>query len=149
MNCSEAWLEFRLGVSLVKNKHKHLEFLQGAINRMASNLFLLKGWTITLIAALFALSAKDANQTYVLIAYFPTLIFWTLDGYFLSQERRFRALYDYVRKLEEDQIDFSMDTSAFKTDWRNTWIGAMFSRTLAIYYGALMLIMLGLWFLIT
>lgn len=74
---------------MMDNKHKHLEFLQGAINRMASNLFLLKGWTITLIAALFALSAKDANKAYVLIAYFPALLFWVLDGYFLSQERRF------------------------------------------------------------
>ena len=33
------------------NKQKHLECLQGAINRTAGNLFLLKGWTITLIAA--------------------------------------------------------------------------------------------------
>ena len=43
------------------NKHKHLEFVQAAVNRMAGNLFLLKGWSITLIAALFALAAKDAN----------------------------------------------------------------------------------------
>lgn len=130
------------------NKHKHLEFLQGAINRMASNLFLLKGWTITLIAALFALSAKDANKAYVLIAYFPALLFWVLDGYFLSQERRFRALYDHVRKLDENQIDFSMDTAPFKNEWRNTWLGAMLSKTLVTYYGALLIIMLGLLYVI-
>jgi hypothetical protein len=124
------------------NKHKHLEFLQGAINRMAGNLFLLKGWTITLIAALFALSAKDSNQAYVLIAYFPTIVFWILDGYFLAQERRFRALYDHVRKLSEAEIDFSMDTAPFRKDWRNTWRGAMLSSTLATYYGSLGLIML-------
>lgn len=131
-----------------KNKLKHLEFLQGAVNRMAGNLFLLKGWTITLIAALFALSAKDSNQAYVLIAYFPALVFWILDGYFLSQERRFRALYDHVRKLDESQIDFSMDTSPFKNETRNSWGGAMLSRTLVMYYGALALIMLGLLFAI-
>jgi hypothetical protein len=130
------------------NKQKHLEFLQGTINRMASNLFLLKGWTITLIAALFALSAKDSNRAYVLIAYFPALVFWILDGYFLSQERRFRSLYDSVRKLDEDKIDFSMDTTPFKTEWRNSWAGAMLSKTLATYYGVLVVIMLGLLFLI-
>lgn len=43
----------------MENKQKHLEFIQMAINRMASNLFLLKGWTVALIAALFALAAKD------------------------------------------------------------------------------------------
>jgi hypothetical protein len=132
----------------MENKHKHLEFLQGAINRMAGNLFLSKGWTITLIAALFALSAKDSNKAYALIAYFPALVFWILDGYFLSQERKFRALYDHVRMLDENQIDFSMDTGPFKDETRNTWAGAMLSRTLLIYYGSLAIIMLALLLLI-
>jgi hypothetical protein len=127
-----------------ENKRKHLEFIQAAVSRMAGHLFLLKGWTITLIAALFALSAKDSNKAYVLIAYFPALVFWILDGYFLSQERRFRALYDHVRTLDESQIDFSMDTSAFSTGTRNTWAGAMFSRTILIYYGTLIGLMLVL-----
>ena len=85
----------------MENKRKHLEFIQAAVNRMASNLFLLKGWTVTLIAALFALAAKDAKPVYFAIAYFPPFMFWVLDGYFLSQERRFRSLYDHVRKLPE------------------------------------------------
>lgn len=126
------------------NKHKHLEFVQTAVNRMAGNLFLLKGWSITLTAALFALAAKDANQSYVLIAYFPLLIFWCLDGYFLSQERRFRALYDQVRKMDESDIDFSMDIQPFSDDPRNSWAGAFLSRTLVIYYTGLSIVMLVL-----
>ena len=131
-----------------QNKHKHLDFIQAAVNRMAGNLFLLKGWTVTLIAALFALAAKDSNEYYVLIAYFPLFIFWTLDGYFLSQERKFRALYDHVRKLDESAIDFSMDTRQFSTNTRNTWFGAMSSRTLIVYYGGLAAIMLVLMLLV-
>lgn len=130
------------------DKHKHLEFVQAAVNRMAGNLFLLKGWSITLIAALFALAAKDSNQFYILIAYFPLFIFWSLDGYFLSQERKFRALYDHVRLLKESEIDFSMDTSRFRNEPRNTWVGAMSSRTLVIYYGGLAGVMLVLMFLV-
>jgi len=130
------------------NKHKHLEFVQSAVNRMAGNLFLLKGWSITLIAALFALAAKDANQLYILIAYFPLFIFWTLDGYFLSQERKFRALYDHVRTLEESKIDFSMDTKPFASVKRNTWRGALFSQTLLVYYVGLAAVMLILAYLV-
>jgi uncharacterized membrane protein len=130
------------------NKHKHLEFVQAAVNRMAGNLFLLKGWSITLIAALFALAAKDSNKTYVLIAYFPLLIFWCLDGYFLSQERRFRALYDHVRQLDEAHIDFSMDTRPFSTDPRNSWAGSLLSRTLVFYYLGLAAVMLFLMFMV-
>lgn len=85
----------------MENKQKHLEFIQNAINRMAGNLFYLRGWTITLMTGLFALSAKETSQNYILIAYFLVLIFWILDGYFLSQERLFRTLYDYVRNLDE------------------------------------------------
>jgi uncharacterized membrane protein len=130
------------------NKHKHLEFVQAAVNRMAGNLFLLKGWSVTLIAALFALAAKDANKSYVLIAYFPLLIFWCLDGYFLSQERRFRALFDHVRTMNEADIDFSMDTRSFSGDDRNSWAGAILSRTLVIYYAGLAIVLLVLTYLV-
>ena len=126
----------------LEKKLKHLEFIQQAINRMASNLFLLKGWTVTLIAALFALAAKESNNYYFALAYLPTVMFWLLDGYFLSQERRFRSLYDYVRKQDESGIDFSMDTQSFKNaPSRNRWSHALFSSTLVIYYGVLLVAM--------
>jgi hypothetical protein len=133
----------------VEKKLKHLEFIQQAINRMASNLFLLKGWTVTLIAAMFALAAKESKDFYFLLAYFPTFMFWLLDGYFLSQERRFRSLYDHVAKLDDGAIDFSMNTEPFKdTPPRNKWSHALFSRTLLIYYGVLMAAMAFVWCLV-
>jgi uncharacterized membrane protein len=130
------------------NKHKHLEFIQASISRMSGNLFLLKGWSITLIAALFALAAKDTNKAYIIVAYFPLFIFWFLDGYFLSMERRFRSLYEHVRKLKEEDIDFSMNTEPYKNDARNTWASALFSRTLFTYYLGLALVMFVLSFFI-
>ncbi|MCH8856877.1 MAG: hypothetical protein IIA03_11700 [Proteobacteria bacterium] len=126
------------------NKHKHLEFIQASISRMSGNLFLLKGWSITLIAALFALAARDANKTYIVVAYFPLFIFWFLDGYFLSMERRFRSLYEHVRKLKEEDIDFSMSIEPYKHDPRNTWFSAVCSRTLLTYYVGLALVMIVL-----
>lgn|ERR1035441_10791267 len=126
----------------MENKRKHLEMIQGIINRMASNLFYLKGWTITLIAALFALAAKDANPKYIFVAYFPVIIFWVLDGYFLSQERRFRALYDDVRMLDEKDINFSMDTRKYRRNKRNSWFRSMLSHTLLWFYPLLIVMML-------
>ena len=133
----------------MEKKLKHLEFIQQAINRMASNLFLLKGWTVTLIAAMFALAAKESKDIYFVLAYFPTLILWLLDGYFLSQERRFRSLYEHVTNREESAIDFSMDTQPFKaTPPRNKWSHALFSPTLLIYYGVLLVAMSTVWRLV-
>jgi hypothetical protein len=125
---------------------KHLEFIQNVINRMAANSFFLKGWSVTLIAALFALAAKDANLRYVFVAYIPVLVFWLLDGYFLWQERLFRGLYNEVRARKVEEIDFSMDTQRFQGEERS-WPKAIFSVTLGIFYGSLIATMLVVMFL--
>lgn len=132
----------------MENKIKHLEFIQSAINRMAGNLFFLRGWMITLITGLFALSAKDTTQNYILIADFLILIFWILDGYFLSQERLFRALYNHVRMLDEKNIDFSMNTDEFKKVKKNCWLQSTFSLTLLVFYLSLLGITTLIYFLV-
>jgi hypothetical protein len=40
----------------------------------------------------------------VALAYCPIIIFRVRDGYFLSQDRLFRALHDKVRKLPDAAI---------------------------------------------
>lgn len=133
----------------MENKRKHLEFIQNIISRMAGNLFFLRGWTITLITGLFALSAaKESDDRYITLAFLLLFIFWILDGYFLSQERRFRDLYDDVRKKDEKDIDFSMNTKKYKDARRNTWWGSMFSSTLLWFYLPLTIAMLVVLWLI-
>ena len=120
----------------MENKRKHLEMIQGVVNRLASNSFLIKGWSVVLVSALFALSATGTNQSFVFLAYIPAVIFWGLDGYFLWEERKFRKLYDQVRKLDEADIDFSMDTSLVVGD-ACSWAGATISKTLVPFHGVL------------
>lgn len=129
------------------DKVKHLEFLQSTISRMSTAGFLVKGWSITLVSALFALSVKNSNHQYVIIAYVIIPIFWFLDGFFLSRERRFRDLYDSVRKAQESEIDFSMDSSSFSSGGGN-WANALISRTLLLFYGASVLAILIVMFLL-
>lgn len=118
-------------------KIKHLEMIQGIITRMSSNLFILKGWSVTLIVALFTVVAKDFKGAYIVFAFCILFIFWILDGYFLSLERRYRELYNSVRIKENDKIDFSMSTSDYNVG-RNTWIRSIFATTLSIFYGVLL-----------
>ena len=110
---------------------KHLEFTLGVINRMGQNSFMIKGWTITLVAALFALAAKDANHMYAIIAYFPIVLFWFLDSYYLYQERLFRDVYNHIRI--QTTTDFSLDTSTFDKGFAS-WFSAAFSNTIALFY---------------
>jgi len=120
----------------MENKRAHLEMLQAIVSRMASNSFHLKGWSVLLVSALFALAASDsARRNLVWIAYLPGVAFWVLDGYFLRQERLFRKLYDRVRGTTEGNIDFSMNTSVVSGQVEG-WLRTTFSVTLRIFHGA-------------
>ncbi len=121
------------------NKLKHLEFIQAVITRMNTNSFLIKAWSISIVSALFALSAKDINVNFVFIAYFSIPLMWLLDGFYLSQERKFRDLYNSVRVKDEGNIDFSMKTKNYDT-CKNSWMGSTFSRTLLLMYFPLTLV---------
>lgn len=123
------------------SKIKHLEFLQNVITRMNSNSFLLKGWTVTIVSAVFAVSKKDSDYRFLAIAYISIVTFWILDGYFLSQERQYRGLYKKVINIDRNAIDFSMNASEFNVG-KNKWFNSMLSITLRIFYGSLILIVL-------
>ena len=65
---------------------KYLEMIQDVVKRMATNSFMLKGWAVTLVAGIFALSAKDTNKIFFIVAYIPIILFWFLDSYYLQLE---------------------------------------------------------------
>ena len=114
---------------------KEVEVIQGIINRMAFNSFLIKGWTITLVVV--ALLLKGAKHQ-VWIAFIPLFVFWFLDAYFLWQERMYRKLYDWVtiNRLKSEENLFNMNAYRFK-DEVQTKIGIMFSITLGWFYGSI------------
>ncbi len=120
----------------MESKLKHLEMIQGVINRMASNSFLLKGWSVTLISALFALAAKDTNQLFIYLAYFPCVAFWSLDGFFLWQEKMYRKLYQEVTQKPESDIDFNLNAVKYKDDVES-WFSVCFSTTLKMFHGVI------------
>ena len=124
----------------MEQKLKHLEFIQNIINRMARNSFVIKGWTLLLVAAFLAFIARIGDANLMLIAAVPVILFWALDGYYLHQERLFRALYNSVRGMDESDIDFSMDTSELGGD--GGLLGAVFSKTLLTYYLAILAILI-------
>jgi len=120
-----------------EEKLKHLEFIQNVITRMNTNSFLIRGWMITLVSALFALAAKDADSRYVIVTYIAIPVFWGLDAFYLSQERQYRDLYDDVRRKES--TDFSMDASLYNIG-KNTWSRTVFSKTMRILYPSMLVI---------
>lgn len=123
----------------MERKLKHLDIVQGVINRMGQCSFLLKGWSVVLVSGLFALAAKEANALFVYVAYLPATVFWALDGYYLYQERLYRHLYEKIRALNPDEIDFAMDASHFRGQNKATWAESMISKTMLLFHGILIL----------
>lgn len=119
-------------------KLKHLEFIEAAINRMATNSFLFKGWAITIAAALSGFAAVERLRGLIAIAVITSAMFWALDGYYLWLERRFVQLYAKVAAKDESQIDFAMDID--KTDKWRTWLKTCVRPHLWLFYGSMILV---------
>lgn len=87
---------------LSETRIRHLEAIQGVINRMNSNAFTLKALTGTLTAAVIAYAGATPTPSpkLVLAGIVPVAIFWLMDARYLRQEKLFRELYEGVRKGE-------------------------------------------------
>jgi len=121
---------------------KHLEMIQNVITRMASNSFFLKGWTVTLVVALLAFAnVKEMNVNFMFMAFVPALIFWSLDGFYLNEERKYIKLYEKVIKVKNDKIDFSLNASQYEIETPGI-ISAIFSVPLCVFYAPILLVTL-------
>ena len=124
---------------------KHLEMIQGVINRLAGNSFAMKGWSVTLVSALIVVAVDKGKGEFALVGLFPSLIFWVLDGYFLWQERLFRQLFNAVRLENKNKHEdfFTMDTRPY-LDSTPSWLHTTFSigkrpNTVLCFHGAVIL----------
>ncbi len=113
---------------------KHLEFIQGVVNRLGNNSFLLKGWSMTVLVAgsLLMVRLRPDKPLLALTLLLPVIGFWLLDAYFLWQERLFRDEYNRVRDQEE--TDFAMNPMQHKHKTKRSWPSTFFSVTLVIFY---------------
>ena len=94
-----------------------MDYVQSTISRMASNSFYLKGWNVTIISAIVALSFKESDWRIYTCALVLNIVFWFLDAYYLKQEALFRKLFEKISKISDDtQVNFSMNTDEFEKD---------------------------------
>lgn len=109
---------------MTENKLKHLEMIQNVISRMNTNSFQIKGFCITMIAALTALYTNQGFKWIMATSYIVIAISWILDAYYLGLERKYRKVYKNILGFENDlkvrEMDMSVEnvtgieTSAFK-----------------------------------
>ena len=89
----DKWPEMRM---------KHLEFVQNAISRMGSNNANLKGYCMTMVAAVIGLSAAVSKEQIIIYSLPIVITFSVLDAAYLSLERGFRQNFDSIRRTKLD-----------------------------------------------
>ncbi len=123
---------------------EHLKMIQAVIARMAQNSFLIKGWSVTLVTAVMAITLRDSDRGLAFLALYPALAFWGLDAFYMRQERLFRALYDSVRASGSDSIvTFSFATNELDTTVPS-WERTLFARTVLPLHGTVVFLVLVL-----
>lgn len=122
------------------NKLKHLEMIQAIITRMAQNSFMVKGWALTLVVALFAFVPK-VESLFIPLAFAPIIFFMCLDAFYLQSERRYRKLYDIVRNKDEEEIDFDLKSNECK-EKNNRYISCLFSKSIMLFYVPLIIVVI-------
>ena len=125
--------------------HKEIDLIQGCINRMAQDSFLIKGWTVTLFAVVLALLPEKVEQTnkiflgIVMLAI--SIMFWYLDSFFLATEKNYRKMYSWIlqeRPKGNRQLLYELNFKEYesKANLTSTSMrGVAFSKTLRYFYG--------------
>lgn len=121
----------------MEEKIKHLEFVQNVITRMNTNSFQLKGWMITIVSALLALYANNGNVFYIFMAIAPVIIFWSLDTFYLKQEKLYRKLYSDII-ADKNVTLFDMDASKYEV----CYCKVFWSKTIAGLYCTISVLLL-------
>ena len=135
------------------SKIEHLKMIEDIITRMANNSFLVKGWTVTLIAALLIFADAKNNICFIWIAIIPIIVFWYLDSFYLQQERKYRQLYSFVQQdyinivkpdYEEQIPIFNMSTENVKV---TNIVRIMFSKSIIPIYSTILIATLIIYFI--
>ena len=127
----------------VEELHKEIDLIQGCINRMANNSFLLKGWLVSIIAVVVTLSLDEMNKFVItLMVIMITISFWYLDSYFLRMEKLYRKMYEWVlENRKQGNRDFQYDLNPHRFDTQVERVSyIMCSKTMRWFYGIIILL---------
>jgi len=125
----------------------HLELIQNTISRISGNSALMKVMAIATVSAILIVFAFNNIKQLVLVAIFPIIIFWFLDTYYLTQERKFRGLYNDVAGITKNNIvkPFAMPINLYTGGKYSFW-EVFNSITILVLYLPIIIVILLIYF---
>lgn len=92
--------------------NKEIDLIQGCINRMAHNSFIVKGGLVSLIAVILTLLPENFNiRILCIIGALITICIWYLDSFFLKVEKLYRWKYEWVisKRLNTNECMYDLN----------------------------------------
>lgn len=132
-------------LNLNEDERKHLEFIQNIITRMNSNSFTIKGWAVTIVAALLAVFASTKNVAFLAVSILPIFIFWWLDAKYLQMERKYRSLFNAVASKSQNISLYDLDANKqfINNEEKNNLKSSLKADTIRPFYLLLALLTLA------
>ena len=129
--------------SYLSAKYAYLGLIQGVINRLASTSAAFKGFAIALAAGILAIESAISASFHIpllAIAFIGIATIGCFDCWYFLMEKRYRSLYDSVRK-DEHAVDFDM--SHPMKDKISPW-QALKSPSIWLFYLAIIIAFIGI-----
>ena len=138
---------------MTEDERNYVNMLNDAINRMASNSANAKSYLVAIVAALIAIQMPNKGNAYItLSALLPTILFYLMDCYYLSLEKRFRNLQSaFINKdtNEDGQIIAGLyQYNIYDIKGKYPKREAIMSWSTTPFYGFVALCIIGLWVII-
>lgn len=95
-----------------EDRRQHLIFIQEIVARMANVSAMVKGWSLTVVTAVFGVAVGTNSWKMAILGIGVALIFGYLDAHYLGLERNYRRLFNAV-------IDSNSRVELYELDWRN------------------------------
>jgi len=116
--------------------HKEMDLIQGCITRMSNNSFWIKGGFISLLTIVLTMdnfNLTKENGFFIIVAIF---YLWYLDSFFLSVEKKYRKIYQWVIvEREKGNRDLLYDLNPKRFETTVPFCTVFLSKTLLIFYG--------------
>lgn len=120
----------------MEKKLAHLKMLVDLLDMVNRSDVYAKRWAVSFSAVFIALGTQQPGLRVAYLAILPLLLLWFIDAQNYRREYLLRTLYDRVRALPEEQIDFSINVEALPEARRGT-LSWMFCSSALTFYGAM------------
>ena len=120
----------------MEKKLAHLKMLVDLLDMVNRSDVYAKRWAVSFSAVFIALATQQPGIHVAYLATLPMLLLWFIDAQNYRREFLLRTLYNRVRTLSEEEIDFSINVEALPEARRGA-IWWMFSSSALTFYGAM------------